>query len=357
MSRTANIDRKTSETELPSQTWPGRHRSHRNLDPVPFMDHMLTHIARHGFFDLTVKGSGDIEIDDHHTVEDLGICLGKAFRMALADKAGIRRYGSGRMPMHEALVSVDIDFSGRPFLVYNVDIPKTKVGNFDVELVEEFFVAFCNHAGANLHVNLHYGEQPAPHHRSDFQGPRPGAGRCDPARSAHPGGAFDQGIAGTRNRMITIIDYGMGNLRSVQKGFETRRPRRAGERRSRGPWKRPNARPARRRRLSRLHPQSARRRVRRADPAPCGFGTSVSRHLPRPADAVQRKRGVRPASGAGDHSRQGGAFSGRHGAERRRAQGAAHGMEQHRDSPPVPPFTGDRRRQLRLFRPFLLCRP
>jgi imidazoleglycerol-phosphate dehydratase len=122
------------------------------------MDHMLTHLAKHGFFDLTVEATGDIEIDDHHTVEDLGICLGEAFKKALGDKQGIRRFGRGTMPMHEALASVIIDFSGRSFLVFNVDLPKAKVGTFDTELVEEFFVAFCNHAGVNVHVNLAYGD-------------------------------------------------------------------------------------------------------------------------------------------------------------------------------------------------------
>lgn len=157
MSRSAIVDRNTAETDFHIQLDLDGSGQSDISTMVPFMDHMLTHIAKHGFFDLTVKGKGDVHIDDHHTVEDLGICLGKAFRMALADKAGIRRYGQGAMPMHEALVSVHIDFSGRPYLVYNVDIPKAKVGTFDVELVEEFCVAFCNHAGANMHVNLHYG--------------------------------------------------------------------------------------------------------------------------------------------------------------------------------------------------------
>lgn len=158
MSRTAIVDRNTTETDFHLKLGLDGSGLIEIATSVPFMDHMLTHIAKHGFFDLTVKGSGDIEIDDHHTVEDLGICLGQAFRMALADKAGIRRYGCGTMPMHEALASVHIDFSGRPFLVFNVPLPKAKVGTFDVELVEEFCVAFCNHAGANLHVNLHYGD-------------------------------------------------------------------------------------------------------------------------------------------------------------------------------------------------------
>jgi len=156
--RTATIERKTKETDIRvTLDLDGRGRGEIACS-VPFMDHMLDAVARHGFFDLTVRATGDVEIDAHHTVEDLGICLGEAFKQALGDKAGIRRFGRATMPMHEALASVVIDFSGRPFLVFNVDIPKAKVGEFDTELVEEFFVAFCNHSGANLHVNLAYGD-------------------------------------------------------------------------------------------------------------------------------------------------------------------------------------------------------
>ncbi|KIH75947.1 imidazoleglycerol-phosphate dehydratase [Geoalkalibacter ferrihydriticus] len=158
MARKATIERKTRETDIRvSLELDGRGASEIQ-SPVPFFDHMLTQIARHGFFDLEVAAQGDIEIDAHHTVEDIGICLGEAFKKALGDKAGIRRYGRGTAPMHEALVSVILDFSGRPFLVFNVDLPKAQVGNFDVELVEEFFTAFCNHSGANIHVNLAYGD-------------------------------------------------------------------------------------------------------------------------------------------------------------------------------------------------------
>jgi imidazoleglycerol-phosphate dehydratase len=158
MSRSATIERKTKETEIRIElTLDGKGQS-RIETGVPFFDHMLTQIARHGFFDLTIAAKGDIEIDAHHTVEDVGICLGEAFKKALGDKAGIRRYGRGTMPMHEALASVILDFSGRPFLVYNVPLPKAQVGNFEVELVEEFFTAFCNHGGVNVHVNLAYGD-------------------------------------------------------------------------------------------------------------------------------------------------------------------------------------------------------
>ena len=158
MARTATISRKTKETEISVTLDLDGRGTHQIESGVPFLDHMLTQISRHGFFDLQVSAKGDLEIDAHHTVEDLGICLGEAFKQALGDKSGVRRYGRGSMPMHEALAAVVLDFSGRPFLVYNVPLPKAQVGNFELELVEEFFTAFCNHAGANVHVNLAYGD-------------------------------------------------------------------------------------------------------------------------------------------------------------------------------------------------------
>ena len=158
MARNAVIDRKTNETQIHLTLELDGKGESRIATAVPFFDHMLTQISRHGFFDLAIEARGDIEIDAHHTVEDVGICLGEAFKQALGNKAGIRRYGRGTMPMHEALASVVLDFSGRPHLVYNVPLPKAQVGNFEVELVEEFFTAFCNHAGVNAHVNLAYGD-------------------------------------------------------------------------------------------------------------------------------------------------------------------------------------------------------
>lgn len=158
MTRTATIERTTNETAIKLTLKLDGSGAHSIATGVPFFDHMLTQIARHGFFDLEIEAKGDLEIDAHHTVEDLGICLGEAFKQALGDKTGIRRYGRATMPMHEALAAVVLDFSGRPFLVYNVPLPKAQVGNFDLELVEEFLTAFCNHGGINLHVNLAYGE-------------------------------------------------------------------------------------------------------------------------------------------------------------------------------------------------------
>ena len=158
MARTATVDRSTKETSIKLTLELDGLGDHRIESGVPFFDHMLTQIARHGFFDLQLDAKGDLEIDAHHTVEDVGICLGEAFKKALGDKVGIRRYGRGTMPMHEALAAVILDFSGRPFLVFNVPLPKAQVGNFELELVEEFFTAFCNHSGANVHVNLAYGD-------------------------------------------------------------------------------------------------------------------------------------------------------------------------------------------------------
>jgi imidazoleglycerol-phosphate dehydratase len=158
MSRSGTIDRQTRETRIHlTLSLDGAGKGEIST-AVPFLDHMLCLLAKHGFFDLKVQAEGDVEVDGHHTVEDLGICLGEAFKKALGDKAGIRRYGHATVPMHEALATVDIDISGRPHLVFNADLPKAKVGDFDVELVAEFFVAFCNHAGANVHVNLAYGD-------------------------------------------------------------------------------------------------------------------------------------------------------------------------------------------------------
>jgi len=158
MARNATIDRNTTETKIRLNLALDGKGEYDIETGVPFFDHMLAQIARHGFLSLKIRAIGDLEIDAHHTVEDVGICFGEAFKKALGNKRGVRRYGRGTMPMHESLASVVVDFSGRPYLVFNVDLPKAKVGDFDVELVEEFFVAFCNHAGANIHVNLAYGE-------------------------------------------------------------------------------------------------------------------------------------------------------------------------------------------------------
>lgn len=158
MARSAVIERITRETQIKlSLTIDGKGES-KICTSVPFLDHMLDLFARHGLFDLQVEAHGDIDIDFHHTVEDIGIVLGSAFKEALGDKSGIRRYGQASVPMDETLATVATDLSGRPYLVYNVRLPKVKIGDFDVELVREFFQGFVNHCGANLHVNVMYGE-------------------------------------------------------------------------------------------------------------------------------------------------------------------------------------------------------
>lgn len=125
---------------------------------VGFLDHMLTLFANHGRFDLTVVCDGDLEVDQHHTVEDIGIALGQAFNRSIGNKEGIERYSTVSTPMDEALSTVSLDISGRSFLVYNVAGLKEKVGDFDTELVEEFFLAFTRHANVTLHINLQYGK-------------------------------------------------------------------------------------------------------------------------------------------------------------------------------------------------------
>jgi imidazoleglycerol-phosphate dehydratase len=158
MARIGAIVRKTKETDI-AVDW--------NLDgtgqaeiatQVPFFDHMLEQLARHGLNDLSIKTEGDIAIDDHHTVEDTGIALGQALRQALGDAKGIRRYGSAFVPFDETLAFAAVDVSGRPFLVFDAEFPRAKVGDFDSELVEEFFRALAFNAGITLHMKVHYGK-------------------------------------------------------------------------------------------------------------------------------------------------------------------------------------------------------
>ena len=155
--RTATIDRETGETNVSlSLNLDGAGGGTRNTG-VGFLDHMLDLLARHGLVDLDVTAKGDTHVDFHHTTEDVGICLGEALREAVGDKAGIVRYGSVALPMEDALVTVAVDLSGRPMLVWDAAFPAAKVGDFDTELVREFWQAFANEARCNLHVVLHHG--------------------------------------------------------------------------------------------------------------------------------------------------------------------------------------------------------
>jgi imidazoleglycerol-phosphate dehydratase len=158
MPRKASIERITRETSIRLELEIDGSGEAKICTSVPFLDHMLDLFSRHGLFDLRVEAKGDIDIDCHHTVEDIGIVLGQAFREALGDKKGIRRYGQASVPMDETLASVAVDLSGRPCMVYHVNLPKVKIGDFDVELAREFFQAFTNNVGANLHINVMYGE-------------------------------------------------------------------------------------------------------------------------------------------------------------------------------------------------------
>lgn len=155
--RQVRVERKTKETEI---------TLHLNIDgtgaskvrtPIPFFSHMLEAFSKHGLVDLTVDAQGDIDVDQHHTVEDVGIVLGQALRQSLGDKKGIVRYGTAYVPMDEALVSACVDLSGRPFLVFTVPVARTRVSNFDLDLLQEFFRAFAFNAEITLHVTMHYG--------------------------------------------------------------------------------------------------------------------------------------------------------------------------------------------------------
>jgi imidazoleglycerol-phosphate dehydratase len=158
MPRSARVVRKTHETEIAVTIDLDGSGASSIQTPLPFLSHMLEQIARHGLFDLTVEAKGDVEIDGHHTTEDVGIVLGAAIAEALGDKAGIARYGEATLPMDEALAQVALDLSGRTFFVGKLPLPKAKLGSWDVELTPVFFEAFARSAQANLHVRVLEGE-------------------------------------------------------------------------------------------------------------------------------------------------------------------------------------------------------
>ncbi len=160
--RKVDLHRKTTETNIQLSLNLDGEGTYQISTGVPFLNHMLELFARHGFFDLTLQATGDVEIDDHHTVEDVGLALGQGFREALGDKRGIRRFGEATVPLDEALVSCVVDLSGRPFLAYNLKIRQEKVGTFATELIHDFFLAFTNQLGMNLHFNMTQGRNP--HH-------------------------------------------------------------------------------------------------------------------------------------------------------------------------------------------------
>lgn len=155
--RQHTIERNTKETQISLSLDIDGEGQADIQTPVPFLNHMLDAIARHGHFDLTVNAAGDVEIDDHHTTEDVGICLGQAIQGALGEKRGIKRYGNAFVPMDETLAQVVIDLSNRPHLEFRAEFPSQKVGSFDTELIHEFFWKLALEARMNLHVIIHYG--------------------------------------------------------------------------------------------------------------------------------------------------------------------------------------------------------
>jgi imidazoleglycerol-phosphate dehydratase len=162
MGRTGTVERKTKETEIvASVDLEGSGKADIETG-MPFFNHMLDSFSRHGLFDIKVQARGDLEVDYHHTVEDVGLALGEAFKKALGDKQGIRRFGEASCPLDETLAKVVIDLSGRPYLSYNVKIRPGRVGSFDTDLPHEFYAAFTNQLGMNLHIDVIRGENP--HH-------------------------------------------------------------------------------------------------------------------------------------------------------------------------------------------------
>ena len=155
--RTAKITRTTAETNISVEINLDGTGIYDNKTGVGFFDHMLDQLSRHALIDMTVRCEGDLHIDDHHTVEDVGIALGQALTQAVGDKRGLNRYGACLLPMDDALVRAALDLSARPFLVWNVDLPTAKIGTFDTELESEFFQAFATHGGITLHVDQLHG--------------------------------------------------------------------------------------------------------------------------------------------------------------------------------------------------------
>ena len=157
MARTAKVQRKTAETEIELEVSLDGSGRAQIATGVGFLDHMLALLARHAAFDLSIKATGDLEVDQHHTVEDVGICLGQAIREAAGDKAGIRRYGHFTLPMEETLATAAVDLGGRAYFIFQAELPAPKIGEFDSELVADFWQAVAANALCNLHVTVHHG--------------------------------------------------------------------------------------------------------------------------------------------------------------------------------------------------------
>ena len=185
--RKAAIQRKTAETDITLEINLDGNGENRIDTTVPFLNHMLQLFSKHGMIDITLHGNGDTEIDDHHLVEDIGICLGKAVKKALGKREGISRYGYAVVPMDESLGSVAIDISGRSYLVWNAEFSEQMIGRFNPDLLHEFFKSFSDHSGITLHINLNYGRNN--HHKAEalFKAF---------ARALHSAAKIDKGIRG-----------------------------------------------------------------------------------------------------------------------------------------------------------------
>lgn len=155
--RSAEIQRKTNETDIALSIDLDGTGIHQIQTPFPFLDHMLSAFSRHGFFDLILRATGDVHVDDHHTIEDIGIVLGEALAKACGEKRGIRRFGHAVIPLDDALAQVTVDLSGRSYLVYNVKLPKPAIKTFPTDMIEHFFRSLTDHSRINLHINLLYG--------------------------------------------------------------------------------------------------------------------------------------------------------------------------------------------------------
>lgn len=193
--RKAAVERKTKETEIRAQLEIDGTGAYEIETPFPFLNHMLSAFSKHGFFDLKLTAKGDTEIDDHHTVEDIGIVMGEVLAKAWGDKRGVRRFGNAAIPLDEALAQVTVDLSGRPYLVYQVSMPRKKIKEFDTEMIEHFFRSLVDQSKINLHINLTYGKDP--HHI--FEAIFKGFGRAlDQATQLDP---RVKGVASTKGKL------------------------------------------------------------------------------------------------------------------------------------------------------------
>ena len=193
--RRTSVTRETKETQITVQIDLDGSGKYQVETPFPFLNHMLSAFSKHGFFDLKLTAKGDTEIDDHHTVEDIGIVMGEVLAKAWGDKRGVRRFGNAAIPLDEALAQVTVDLSGRPYLVYQVQMPRKKIKEFDTEMIEHFFRSLVDQSKINLHINLMYGKDP--HHI--FEAIFKGFGRAlDQATQIDP---RVKGVASTKGKL------------------------------------------------------------------------------------------------------------------------------------------------------------